>query len=250
MSTVEACCPNCGETESELDTRFDVSGGFCEACGLVMDAATLSDVSPQDEIQSRDNIVSKEWDIKARDSSEEVLIRLLRDLDGLTPNLLLSKTELDRCSELLVQDWEKNLLHGRKREHVLGAVLVIALRDLENPRPLGVIAKALDTKRVPVQRMVKKLLREIPISLPPPLPINYVPFVGATLSLDEGVQAAAVRILDKCETIPGDPVTTAAAALYIVAKDRGVAITYSSAGIAAGSAKETVWKRAKLLKDL
>ena len=250
MSTVETSCPNCGETESKLDTRFDVSGGFCEACGLVMNAATLSDVSPQDEIQSRDNIESKEWDVKPRDSSEEVLIGLLRDFDNLAPNLLLSKTELDRCSELLVQVWEKNLLHGRKREHVLGAVLVITLRDLKNPRPLGVVAKVLDTKKVPIQRTVKKLLREIPLSLPPPLAIDYVPFVGTTLSLDEGTQSAAIGILDECEPMPGDPATTAAAALYLVAKPRGMEITYSSAGVAAGSAKETVWKRAKLLKDV
>lgn len=249
MSEVEASCPNCGVSESGLDTRFDVSGGFCEECGLVMDAATLPDVSAQSKTQSLDSETLKEWDAKPRDSSEEILIGLLLDFDSLAPNLLLTKTELDRCSELLVQVWEKNLLHGRKREHVIGAVLVIALRDLQNPRPLGVVANALNVERVRLQRMVKKLLRETPLSLRPPLAVDYLPFIGAMLTLDEEVQSAAARVLDQCEPGLGDPAVTAAAALYLVAKPQGIAITYSSAGTAVGSTKETVWKRAKSLKN-
>ncbi|WP_459879777.1 hypothetical protein [Halorubrum gandharaense] len=214
-----------------------------------MNDAGVPVVSPREEGNEQNNEISKEWDLKARDSSEEVLIELLLDLDNLTPNLLLSKTELDRCSELLVQVWEKNLLHGRKREHVIGAVLVIALRDLGKPRPLGVVANELDVERVSIQRVIKKILRELPLSLSPPQAVDYLPFVGALLTLDKEVQSAAAAVLDQCETGLGDPAVTAVAALYLVAKPRGIAITYSSAGAAAGSAKETVWKRAKLLRD-
>ena len=249
MSSVEICCPNCGEPETGFDTRFDVAGGLCGQCGFVVTAESVPVDAPDDEAAPHDADSQEEWIAKARDSSEEALVGLLIDLDRCASELLLSKAELDRSSENLVEVWERNLLHGRKKENVIGAVLIISLRELESPRPVGLIATTLGVERVSLQRTTKKILREMSLSLRPPLATQYLSFIGMKLNLDEEAIAAAERILDQSETICGDPATTAGAALYLVAKPRGVPITFASAGNAAGSTKETVWRRAKSLRD-
>lgn len=249
MSSVEISCPNCGEPETGFDTRFDVAGRLCGQCGFVATTESVPMDAPDDEAEPHDADTQEEWIAKARDSSEEALVGLLVDLDRCASELLLSKAELDRSSELFVEVWEKNLLHGRKKENVIGAVLIIALRELESPRPVGLIATTLGVERVSLQRTTKNILREMSLSLRPPLATQYLSFIGMKLNLDEEAIAAAERILDQPETIRGDPATTAAAALYLVAKPRGEPITFDSAGSAAGSTKETVWRRAKLLRD-
>jgi transcription initiation factor TFIIIB Brf1 subunit/transcription initiation factor TFIIB len=249
MSSVEISCPNCGEPETGFDTRFDVDGGICGQCGFVVTAESVPMGPLDDEVPPHDAGTQGEWIAKARDSSEEALIRLLVDLDRCASDLLLSKTELDRTSELLVEVWKRNLLHGRKKENVIGAVLIISLRELENPRPIGLVANTLGVERVSLQRTTKKILRGMSLSLGPPLATQYLSFIGMKLSLDKETISAAEKVIDQPEMIRGDPATTAAAALYLVAKPRGEPITFDSAGSAAGSTKETVWRRAKLLRD-
>lgn len=249
MSSEEISCPNCGEPETGFDTRFDVAGGICGQCGFVVTAESVPEDPVHDEAPPHDTETREEWIAKARDSSEEALAALLIDLDKYASELLLSKEELNRSSELLVEVWEKNLLHGRKKENVIGAVLIIALRELESPRPIGLVANTLGIERVSLQRTTKKILREMPLSLGPPLATQYLSFIAEKLNLSEETISAAERMIDQSETIGGDPATTAAAALYLVAKPRGKSITFDSAGDAAGSTKETVWRRAKSLRE-
>lgn len=248
MSSTEVSCPNCGEPETGFDTRFDLAGELCAQCGLVVTDESVSGDLLADEEPSDNADTREEWIARAHDSSEEVLVSLLVDLDQYASELLLSKGELDRSSELLVEVWEKNLLHGRKKENVIGAVLVIALRELKSPRPIGLIATTLGVERVPLQRTVKKILRETALLLEPPLAAHYLTFIGTKLNLDEETIFAAEKIIDQSGMIRGDPATTAAAALYLVAKPQGEPITFALAGGAAGSTKETVWRRAKSLR--
>lgn len=249
MSPTELLCPSCGEPETGIDTRFDVAGGFCGQCGFVVTAESMPTDSLEAEESPHDTDARKEWIGKARDSSEEALVGLLLDLDTHASELFLSETELDRSSELLVEVWERNLLHGRKKENVIGAVLIIALRELESPRPVGLVATTLGIERVSLQRTTKKILRGVSLSLGPPLATQYLPFIGMKLNLDKETISAAKKVIDQSETIRGDPATTAAAALYIVAKPQGEPVTFKSVGDAAGSTKESVWRRAKLLRD-
>ena len=248
MSSTEISCPNCGESETGFDTRFDVTGELCGQCGLVVTDESVSSDLLAGEEPSHDTDTREEWISRARDSSEEALVGLLVDLDRYASELLLSKLELDRSSELLVEVWEKNLLHGRKKKNVIGAVLVIALRELESPRPIGLVAATLGVERVPLQRTVKKILRETALRIEPPLAAHYLSFIGTKLNLEEETISAAEKIIDQSGTVRGDPATTAAAALYLVAKPQGETITFALAGDAAGSTKETVWKRAKSLR--
>ena len=247
MSSTDECCPHCG-AEAAVDSRFDVPGGFCNSCGVVLNAEAAQDSEPDEPKIDPDSSTDDEWTVRARDSSEEALINLLTDIDSYSSELRLSDEELDKISERLVEVWERNLFHGRQKEHVAGAVLTIALRELRSPRPAGAIAAALEVERVSLQRTVRKVLRELCTPMEPPLPGQYLPCIQAMLEIDEGAVQQAEHIIDESGPACGDPAVTAAAALYIVGKPLDESITFVRLGRITGTTKETVWRRTKSLR--
>lgn len=250
MSSEVPACPGCGAVD--VDDRFDFTDGFCGACGFVLDKDNIEQSKPTaDDSDSQTNLEIDDWteSVNPRDSSESVLVELLATLDRSRADLFLTKSELDHSTKLLVKTWEKTLFHGRKSEHVIGAVLLIALRRAEAPRPIGVIAESLGCERTGLQRTMKKLKQELGMTLLPPVPEDYLPFLATELALNESTVKAASRILNRFDSGSGDPACTAAAALYLAAKPQGISITYDSAARAAGSTKETVWRRSQSLTD-
>lgn len=250
MSPEVPACPSCGA--AEVDDRFGFTDGFCGACGFVLDKDNIEQSKPAaDDSDTQPSLEIDDWieSVTPRDSSESVLVELLATLDRSRTDLYLTESELDDSTKLLVKTWEKSLFHGRKAEHVIGAVLIITLRQAEAPRPIGVIAESLGCERTAVQRTMKKLKREFDLALFPPVPENYLPFLARKLALNEATVKDASRILDRFDSGSGDPACTAAAALYLAAKPQGTSVTYDSAARAAGSTKETVWRRSQSLTD-
>lgn len=250
MSPEVPACPSCGA--ADVDDRFGFTDGFCGACGFVLDKDNIEQSKPTaDDSDTQPSLEVDDWieSVSPRDSSESVLVELLATLDRSRTDLYLTESELVDSTKLLVKTWEKTLFHGRKGGHVIGAVLVIALRRADAPRPIGVIANSLDCERTAVQRTMKKLTRELDIALFPPVPESYLPFLARKLGLDEAVVTHASSILDRFDSGSGDPACVAAAALYLAAKSQGTSVTYDSVARAAGSTKETVWRRSQSLTD-
>lgn len=236
-------CPACGSTA--LDEWGDVSSKVCSNCSAVIDSDSVT--SYTEDIDTNDGQAgeasSDAWDddISITDASEAILIEILNRSETLSSELGLSnETEL-RVGELLTSAWESNFMHGRSQETTVAASIYLATRESSRTIPPGCIAEVAAIQKTDLISTYKSLRRELGCSLKPAEPADYVSFICDKLGVAEEIELNALNRLSGRETLPGNPIGSAAAGVYLSAQEKDDRVSMRELAELVGITKETVW---------
>ncbi len=111
----------------------------------------------------------------------------------------------------------------RKRQYTYAALLYLAFRLHDMPRPLHLFGPKAAIGRE-YRRVLNILLRRHVISRPPPPPKaeQYVPYIVNRAELPQIVERKAIEILRAAKVKSNNPYSTAKAAVYIAARALGI----------------------------
>lgn len=253
-------CPSCGGEATEIVSGIDTP--ICRDCGKVDPETTHSQSLEDDKGDGSDNPVRAEalfstegqnrqdhpFDIE--DSSDANLARLLLSGDRAAHCLGFRDDERLRTAELAAFAWENHFSHGRSMDAIVGACLYTAARESARPRPITVVAEAVETSEEAINTAYRALVSELEISVPVTGPAPYTHYLSDQLDLPNGITEEVVEVLSEDLDVSGNPAAVAAGALYLAANSRGHEVTLVDAGQAAGVAKETVWRKVSSLREL
>ncbi len=199
----------------------------------------------------------RRWHMRAQAQSslERNLIQAQQELERLSAQLGLPKRVVDRAAEIYRRALEAGLVRGRSIESVVAAAIYAACREMKVPRTLDEISKYTRAGRKEVARCYRLLLRETPVKIPLPDPVDFVPRIGNVLRVSAATIRDAIDILKQARqlgvTAGKDPAGLAAAAIYVAALRRGEVRTQKEVARAAQVTEVTVRNRYKeLVKKL
>ncbi|WP_267642060.1 transcription initiation factor IIB family protein [Haloarchaeobius amylolyticus] len=209
-------CPACGSRRlRELVSSLEP---ICDDCGAV-----ASDTIEHPTIlENSDDEASMElsWSdyYTITNSTEQQVATAMGVLDTLADELNLDTNVRERAAAIYAEAAIENLTDGRPTELLIGSVIAVAARELQDPRPTGRIASAATVRAGSLGRLIRRLTRELARPSPVCRPNDYLPYLRQELSLDAQYEDAALELLESLDetTISGKcPVGFAGAALYL-----------------------------------
>ena len=186
-----------------------------------------------------------EWHsgIEIKDSSDERLVGAFIRMEALADEFTMTVKTRFRAAELISEAWEQRFMHGRGENTTVAACLYIACRKLGQPIPINKVADATDVSTSKLKSVYRTLVTELNLQVDVAEPADYIPHLSVQLGLDHNAVKRAKVELAKVDTVPGNPVGIAAAALYLAANTTEHAITFRETAEAAGMTKETIWRK-------
>lgn len=150
----------------------------------------------------------------------------------------------------------KGLLRGRSVEVVALACLYIACRRNGTPRSVDELCQYLGVDGGQVMDAAKLLMSSLSIKVPPSDPAMYVRTIGSRLGVDWDVIKEALKIIRNVRrrgrnvVVGKNPISLAAAAIYMAALARGKGITIKDVAKAVGMSRTTIRRRYRELLRL
>ncbi|NDB93012.1 MAG: transcription initiation factor IIB, partial [Nitrososphaeria archaeon] len=129
-----------------------------------------------------------------------------------------------------------------------------ACRDVEMPRTLDDVAKAINIKRKDLTKNYRMLVNELELKMPVVNSITCISKIANKLGVNEKVKRYALEILknanDQRITAGKDPMGMAASALYISCVKYDVDVSQKDIAMAAGVTEVTIRNRYKDMRKL
>lgn len=149
---------------------------------------------------------------------------------------------------------KRQLIKGRSIEELVSAMLYITLRQYNVPRTLKEIATVSRSPLKKIRRAYIFLIRKLEIEVAPADPALYIPRFCFNLGLSEEISVKACEILKNSGEVGtvvsrGGPIGTAAAAICIASKLKGITINESDIAKVAGTAEITIRDRCEELEQ-
>lgn len=181
-------------------------------------------------------------------SKTKNLNRAMRDIRRITEILGIGNPVAERAAYIYRKALDRGLIKGRSINGIVAAAIYIACKDAGNPRSIdelqAVIGKA-DRKNIAYY--YKFLLRELKIRVPLPVPSNSISRISGKARLTEKTARKALELLgavaDNAMLSGKNPVSLAAAALYLATLETKEYTTQLRIAIAADVSTVTVRKR-------
>lgn len=246
--TIDVECPGCGSTS--FDESFDVVDGFCENCGVAIpDADNVEELPhiPEYDDVSDDSDASKpeswsDW-YSVTNSTEQRAATAYEHLERISDSLGLSTETRIQAAELYGEAAINLVTDGRPSDVTIAALLYLASRETNEPRPASAFTRAIDHEEVGMKSLVRSLQRELKLEFPIPEPEDYLPYLAAELDVGEATVEDAHEVLNVVtrngQMTGKNPVSIAGAALYREGEDH----SQREIAQAAGVTKETIRKR-------
>ena len=161
------------------------------------------------------------WDSrsKVKSSADRNLRQALGELSRLKDKLSLSSPVIEKAAYIYRKALEKGLVKGRSISPLIAASLYAACRDTETPRTLKDVADAGNLKKKDIAKYYRTLHQELDLKMPVVDPIQCVARIASKIGIMEKTKRYAVKILqvaqDHKESAGKDPMSLAAAALYL-----------------------------------
>jgi transcription initiation factor TFIIB len=191
--------------------------------------------------------------IRVNNAKERSLAFALSELERMESALGLSRNVRETAAIVYRKAVKKNLIRGRSIEGVTAAALYAACRQCNIPRTLDEIGEISRVSRKEIGRTYSSISRELGLKLIPTSPIDYVPRLCSALNLHGEVQSRIIGILEEASEkglITGrDPVSMAAAAIYIASILCNERRTQSEIAKVAGVTEVTIRNRYKEMAE-
>jgi len=221
----------------------------CEDCGRVYDENQIVEGKNGSTQQSDfetdgEQLGSTDWtkSVEITDSTDEQLIDLLSYVDEIGDDLDAKANQRDQTAELVSNAWKKRLLVGRNRDVAVGACWYIVFREQGEPRPIDVIADAVNVSSNAIHSFRQTATTDLDISLSVAQPSEYLPYLRTQLQLTSKTSGVAKEFLEEA-CVSGNPAGIAAGGIYLAAQDMNQPVTMREAAQAVHLSKETIWQR-------
>jgi transcription initiation factor TFIIB len=194
------------------------------------------------------------WDSrsKANASADRNLRQALGELSRLKDKLSLSSSVIEKAAYLYRKALEKGLIKGRSISALIAAALYAACRDAETPRTLKDVADAGNLKKKDIAKCYRILHQELGLKMPVVNPIQCVARIASNLEITEKTKRYAISILkvaqEHDESAGKDPMSLAAAALYLSCIKNSEDMTQQNMAEAANVTEVTIRNRCKGLR--
>ncbi|OGI16000.1 hypothetical protein A3K63_01000 [Candidatus Micrarchaeota archaeon RBG_16_49_10] len=161
----------------------------------------------------------KKWHKRLIESKDRNLSFALSELQRIISFLNLPKPVHEKVGRYYEEAVDKGLVRGRSIESVIAALVYGVSRQFGTPRTLDEIAEASGLEKRDIGRTYRYIARELDIRILPADPKGFVPRFCSMLNLSDKVQAKAIDILEKANSLDitsgKGPTGVAAAAIYI-----------------------------------
>ncbi|MCK4332189.1 MAG: transcription initiation factor IIB [Thermoplasmatales archaeon] len=191
--------------------------------------------------------------IRISNAAERNLMIALSALDRMSSAMGLPRNVRETAAMIYRKAALKNLVRGRSIEDVAAAALYAACRQCHAPRTLDEISKIANIPRRNIGRNYRFVSRELRLKLMPTLPEDYISRFCSGLKLNGEVKVKATEILKEAEgneiTNGQNPISIAAASLYIASVLCGERRTQSEIANEAGVTEVTIRNHYKNLAE-
>ena len=191
---------------------------------------------------------------RRRNSQIRNLRLALRELQRLTSQLGLGESISHLSSNIYRKCLKANLIRGRSIDVVMAASLYIACRKEEVAITLKDIQERANASPKELSRCIRVVLTELNIKPQNSAPNALLQKLGNTLTVTMVTQNEAMNIINEAKaagiTVGKNPMSIAAAALYIAGVRTGERRTQQQLAIAARTTPVTIRNRFKELMDV
>jgi transcription initiation factor TFIIB len=194
----------------------------------------------------------------SNNSKTKNLNKAMREIRRITEILGIGTPVAERSAYIYRKALDKGLIKGRSITGIVAATIYIACKDTGTPRSIHEIQEVIgNADRKNIAYYYKFLLREMKIHVPLPVPSNSISRIADKAGLSEKTVRKALEILslvgDSALLSGKNPVSLAAAALYLSTIETSEYTTQLRIAIAADVSTVTVRKRCleiiQLVKD-
>ncbi len=196
----------------------------------------------------------RKWNIRSRVhySTDRNLSQAMSDLDILAGKLHLPFNVKENAAVIYRKALKKGLIRGRSILSMVAACLYAACRETQTPRTLVEIERCSPRDKKEISRDYRMLLKELNLRMPVQKAKYVLPKIASKVEVSEKIQRKAIEILGEAErlkiTVGKDPMSMAAAALYLTCKMNKNSITQKDIAEAADVTEVTIRNRYKDLK--
>ncbi len=181
-------------------------------------------------------------------SKTKNLTKAMREIRRITEILGIGVPVAKRAAYIYRKALDRGLVRGRSITGIVAATIYIACKDTGTPRSISEIQEVIGkTDRRNIAYYYKFLIREMKIHVPLPSPSNSISRIADRARLSERTVRKALEILgqvgDNALLSGKNPVSLAAAALYLATMETGEYTTQLRIAIAADVSTVTVRKR-------
>ena len=194
------------------------------------------------------------WDSRSKvnASTDKNLRQAFGELSRLKDKLAVSDAVIQKAAYLYRKALEKNLVKGRTISPLIASAFYAACRDAETPRTLKDVADAGNLKKKDIAKSYRLLHRELELKIPVVNPIQCIARIASKLEITEKTKRHAVKILEVShehkESAGKDPMSLAAASLYLSCVKNGEDKTQRDIAEAANVTEVTIRNRCKSLR--
>jgi len=194
------------------------------------------------------------WDSRSKvnASADRNLRQAFGELSRLKDKLVVSDAVIQKAAYLYRKALEKNLVKGRSISPLIASAFYAACRDAETPRTLKDVADAGNLKKKDIAKSYRLLHRELGLKIPVVNPIQCVARIASKLEITEKTKRHAIKILEIShehkESAGKDPMSLAAASLYLSCVKNGEDKTQRDIAEAANVTEVTIRNRCKSLR--
>jgi transcription initiation factor TFIIB len=195
----------------------------------------------------------RKWQIRSRvhSSIDRNLSQAMSTLDRISGNVNISPPVKEKAALIYRKALDKGLVRGRSISGVVAASLYAACRKSGLPRSLSEIADASFVDKKDVGRCYRLLLQELDFHMPVSEPLTYISKIAEKNRISGKTQGTAIAILREARVrrvaSGKDPMSMAAASLYIACLQNNEKITQKDIADAAGVTEVTIRNRYKAL---
>jgi transcription initiation factor TFIIB len=184
----------------------------------------------------------------SNNSKTKNLNKAMREIRRITEILGIGNHVAERAAYIYRKALDKGLIKGRSITGIVAATVYIACKDAGTPRSIDEIQEVIgNADRKNIAYYYKFLLREMKIRVPLPVPSNSISRISGRAKLSEKTARKALELLgavvDSALLSGKNPVSLAAAALYLATIETREYTTQLRIAIAADVSTVTVRKR-------
>lgn len=195
------------------------------------------------------------WDSRSQSKPVDRNFRkAFSELYKLKDKLALSDTVMEKAAYIYRKAIEKKLVRGRSISAMMGSALYAACREVEAPRTLKDIAKAMDIKKGDLASCYRKLVKELDLKIPVVDSVQNIARIASMIGISEKTKRCAIDILRKAEesklSAGKNPMSLAATALYISCLKMGETHSQRDLAEAANVTEVTIRNRYKGLAQM
>lgn len=195
----------------------------------------------------------RKWQRRLDESQQRRLKFALGEMDRLVNDLDLPESIVEEGSRLYEKALEKNIVKGRRIEHLVAALVYILARDRGLPRTMSEISEETGISERELGKNYRYLARELDLRIVPVDPRDFIPRFSNEIGLSGEVQATARQIIEEAQEkgiLAGrSPDSIVASALFMAAELEGEQVTKREVSDAVGVTPVTLRKGLNNLEE-